>query len=233
MTRGQIVAITDDAIFTSTEFNGDMYYEWHGKEVMEGLKKASTIKEYSAFVKSFNEYHFHYKEQLLYKITDEEQIDSHLDFTQNYFKNWFSDYLYIKNYGSEPVELITKTHTITLKPNGITILNYGEVCEETCEYSIDNIMYSAMIMKNGTNTFFITCPSWFCSPTVVATATTLLGQIKFPSAAPAFCEANTTFAFNAKAPVASKCIGENIIFEPSPVPVINEPIEPIITAAAG
>ena len=42
MTRGQIAIITPDGkLITSTEFNGDMYYdgEGHGKEVVEAKKK--------------------------------------------------------------------------------------------------------------------------------------------------------------------------------------------------
>ena len=142
MTRGQIIAITDDTIFTTTEFNGGMYYEegGYGEEVIEGLKKASTIEKYKAFARSFNQEHFQYKEQIVYDLSKRSNFnyDTLLDFTEgNYFDKWFSDYLYFKNYGSKPVELITKTHIITIQPNGITMLNFGEVCEETGDYSVD------------------------------------------------------------------------------------------------
>lgn len=56
----------------------------------------------------------------------------------------------------------------------------------TMEYSKLRIMYSVMMTKKGGNTFFITSPSLPIKPTVIAAATTLFGQIRLPSAAPAF-----------------------------------------------
>ena len=87
--------------------------------------------------------------------------------------------------------------------------------------------------KNGGTTFFITSPSRPISPTVMAAATTLLGQIRLPNAAPAFCPAQTTIGFNPNCSAASTCIGANIILEPKPVPVINAPKLPMATATGG
>ena len=37
MTRGKIVLITDKTTYTSTEFNGGMYWDIYGKEIVHAL----------------------------------------------------------------------------------------------------------------------------------------------------------------------------------------------------
>lgn len=157
MTRGQIAIITDKGIETSIEFNGDMYYSGNGKEVIKGLKKVNTVAEYESFVEVFNETHHDYDKQLFYYMGE-----NTLDFSQNYFDNWFSDYLYIKNISSEDKYIIDdcdryyKNCTVKIKrrikiaSGGIITLNFGKYLPKHsigCE--IDEIVSKERIENKG------------------------------------------------------------------------------------
>ena len=124
MTRFQIAVIKDGVIYTSTEFNGDGYWEGHGKVVYEALKRITTIKEWKEYVTKFNSETFEYTNKLHYKVEDE--YDHYLDMTTDYFDNWFSDYIYIKNIGYEDVEFITQNGKTTLVPDEVGVFNFGE-----------------------------------------------------------------------------------------------------------
>ncbi len=128
MTRGQIVIITDECVYTTTEFNGDMYVEEHGHgfEVLKELKKIKSVEDYEAFVEDFNAEHFEYNEELVYqKRGDFKEI---LDMSKDYFGDWFSDYLYIKNLSSEPKEItLNYGKTLLLDPNRLMVLNFGNL----------------------------------------------------------------------------------------------------------
>ena len=99
MTRGQIAIIQEDGIMTSTEFNGDMYMpnrQWagHGRKVINALKRVNDVADYQFEVAKFNKENHHYNDrELTYWVQGHER----LDFTQDYFEHWFSDYVYIKN----------------------------------------------------------------------------------------------------------------------------------------
>ena len=143
MTRGQItVILNDETIWTSTEFNGDMYYkDGHGKEIMETFPKVTTLEEYKEYVKWFNETHYNYnEEELTYELTDMSGIEDEnyiftyeefLDMRTDYFKKWFEDYLYIKNLSDETVQFIdAKGNVYNLEPMEIAVLNFGEYTDE-------------------------------------------------------------------------------------------------------
>lgn len=139
MTRGQIAIITKEGIMTSTEFNGDMYMptkKWAGKGrlVINALKRVNDIADYHYEVAKFNKENHHYCDtKLAYKIQGHEA----LDFTKDYFDNWFSDYVYIKNLVAETITLKTQlydrsgdrsgTKDIELAPNQIAVLHFGRL----------------------------------------------------------------------------------------------------------
>ena len=124
MTRFQIAVIKDGVIYTSTEFNGDGYWEWHGKNVYAALQNITTVEEWKEYVTKFNSETFNYDEELHYEIDDE--YDDYLDMSKEYFKKWFSDYIYIKNIDEDEVEFITENGKTILVPNNVAVFNFGE-----------------------------------------------------------------------------------------------------------
>ena len=124
MTRFQIAVIKDGVIYTSTEFNGDGYWERHGKNVYAALQNITTVEEWKEYVTKFNSETFNYDEELHYEIDDE--YDDYLDMSEDYFKKWFSDYIYIKNIGEDEVEFITENGKTILETNDVAVFNFGE-----------------------------------------------------------------------------------------------------------
>ena len=124
MTRFQIAVIKDGVIYTSIEFNGDGYWDWHGKNVYAALQNIATVEEWREYVTKFNSETFEYDEELHYKIEDE--YDDYLDMSKEYFRKWFSDYIYIKNIDEDEVEFITENGKTILESNDVAVFNFGE-----------------------------------------------------------------------------------------------------------
>ena len=93
MTRGKIIYIDRDGkIFSSVEFNGDMYPDGNADRILEMFEAGlfSNYRNYESFVIRFNKSHYGYEEELIQLLTykDERVIDI--------TENW-TDYLYIIN----------------------------------------------------------------------------------------------------------------------------------------
>lgn len=132
MTRGQITVIAkyygskEPTIITSIEFNGDMYMEvpGYGEQVVSLLDEVVDIANYQYAVAKFNNEHHHYNDpQLTYKFNN---LDA-LDFTKDYFENWFSDYVYLKNITDETVCIKASNGEYELNPGDIVVLCFGKV----------------------------------------------------------------------------------------------------------
>lgn len=123
MTRFQITVIKDGVIYTSTEFNGDGYWEGHGQDVYAALQNITTVDEWREFVTKFNSETFEYDEKLHYEI--ENEYEAYLDMSTKYFDKWFSDYIYIKNIDEDDVEFITENGKTTLIPNEVGVFHFG------------------------------------------------------------------------------------------------------------
>lgn len=124
MTRFQIAVIKDGVIYTSTEFNGDGYWTGHGEVVYAALQNITTVEEWKEYVTKFNSETFEYDEELHYKIDDE--YGNYLDMSKDYSRNWFSDYIYIKNIDEDEVEFITENGKTVLEPNVVGVFNFGK-----------------------------------------------------------------------------------------------------------
>lgn len=136
MTRGKIVFIDDEKILCSVEFNGDMGLEWFGKDVIAGLGNMDACWQYMQWVSWFNAENFGYEEVPWACIKDIDE-DKLFDMSEGYFDKWFSDYLYIKNNRNEDFTVIDrKCRQISIHPNGILALCYGEFDEDCKESSI-------------------------------------------------------------------------------------------------
>lgn len=113
-TRGKGYLLLEDICIQSTEFNGDMYPSEYGTEFFNGLSESKSRHEFEVFIKKFNDKHFKYIEDLLYSVkkkdfydlmTNEELV---VNFNNDYFGRFFSDYIYIKNLSGYPVVFITR-----------------------------------------------------------------------------------------------------------------------------
>ena len=133
MTRGRIAIIVDDGIICSTEFNGDMYTgeNGHGDDVYKALQNINTIDEYKDFVTRFNKENFGYNEYLFFN-----QCLSSLKFNEDYYDNWFSDYIYIKNLTDKEhsIKQMNKREIVIL-PNQTKVFYFGneECMNESAE----------------------------------------------------------------------------------------------------
>ena len=109
MTRGKIAIITKKKnIYASVEFDGDMYPEEYGQDIVKALNSVEKKKDYKKVVREFNdENKFDYDEPLFEKITDyslEEMLDMSGD---KYMERWGgSDYLYLKNLSADDLKWI-------------------------------------------------------------------------------------------------------------------------------
>ena len=93
MTRGKIIYIDRDGkIFSSVEFNGDMYPDGNADGILEMFEAGlfSNYSNYESFVIRFNKSHYGYEEELIHPLAcKEERV---IDITENW-----TDYLYIIN----------------------------------------------------------------------------------------------------------------------------------------
>ena len=123
MTRGRILFIdSNQELYSSIEFNGDMYPEGNGAEVIEKFEAGSftSFSRYSEFVKRFNEKHYKYPEDIIESagLNNERVIDIS--------ENW-TDYLYIIN-NSEECWIINEENGKTLLDKRcLAIVNYQKV----------------------------------------------------------------------------------------------------------
>lgn len=141
MTRGKMILINKDkfseknVMNITCEFNGDMYLSWFGKVVIANLEKVSNYVEFRKFVDYFDSMFFKYQEtdDGYYGIYKEEIKDNCINVCDDYFDNWFSDYLYFKNVCGEDINILceinNKKETITIKNGEIKAFHFGELVD--------------------------------------------------------------------------------------------------------
>ena len=124
MTRGKIIYIDENnAIHYSCEFNGDMYPEGKGEQIIEKFQEGyfRSLADYKMYVERFNRRNFGY-DNVFGNI--QELACNELSIDNNY-----TDYLYIIN-GSERGFLLTKTGEKYVIPvGGMAIVNFQEIQE--------------------------------------------------------------------------------------------------------
>lgn len=133
MTRGSFYLITDKYIVASVQFNGDMYLEGHGLDAIKMLSKVKTLKEFKATIEEFNKDRHQYEEQLTYPEKRSYYITENnvIDFNENYFSKFNSDWTFWKNVSTNDVTFLTRDKgTIILKPNKDIAINYGYLKEK-------------------------------------------------------------------------------------------------------
>ena len=127
MTRGTLVLISDEGIFSSIQFNGDMYLEGKGKEVIRLLKDVTTENKFGEAITLVPASYF--DEELIFKLPDDYDLKNSF-MRKVYYQEWHSDYLYIKNATSEDIEILDfDGKPEILLANELTILNFGTKIE--------------------------------------------------------------------------------------------------------
>ena len=137
MTRGSAFLILKDKVLESVEFNGNMYPEGYGDDFLEGLKECQNEKDFKQFIYNFNQENFQYKEKLVYEVKIEDFFDELkkgervIDFNNNYFERFFSDWVFFKNLSGIPIKFITSNEDIKRKiilNDKMSIrFNFGEI----------------------------------------------------------------------------------------------------------
>lgn len=155
MTRGRFVLITDDGIYTSIEFNGDMYPDGLGLEVKSLLELVHSREDFDTVVDVFLE--------MMFSGYEKEEGDrvcpvDDLDFNRDYFKRFGSDYLYVKNIGSNTAVIISKGSgdIKNIAPGEIQCWDFGRLVTDPqydtfSKTAIDTMIATAMI-RIGKNT---------------------------------------------------------------------------------
>ena len=146
MTRGTLFLVLNKSkVLASTEFNGDCYGSpldskqeqefGHYRELVGVLKLSLTEKEYLCELEGFNKKHFNYKEELFYPeklsfYSDDKKFD--MDMTDDYYKKFFSDYVYVKNGQKKDVLKIqdSEKKVVDLLPHEIATFNFGKFIEK-------------------------------------------------------------------------------------------------------
>lgn len=132
MTRGSFVLITNTANWMSIQFNGDMYPSCNGKFVYHMLESVETYDDLAAAILKFDEERFGYAD-MRFGYTDMHDIDlapksisDDIDFSEDYYAVYNSDYLYIKNASDKECTIIAKNGVKqTIKPGEIQVWNFG------------------------------------------------------------------------------------------------------------
>lgn len=123
MTRGRILYIYNSfQVCTTCEFNGDMYPQRYGEDVVAGFKNGlfENYGGYERFVENFNRKYFRY---------DDELIKEFIGCTEQTFDitdNW-TDYLYLINESSDEWRIKTKENKENLPAHSLAIIHYQTI----------------------------------------------------------------------------------------------------------
>lgn len=144
MHRGTVFIITKDKdnkfeVQKSTEFNGGMGLDCHGRAIYDMLKDFKEPLLFDVMIRDFDERYFKYGDDVMTYFPDEQhnpyiEKDGNEYFeyaqTDNQFKFfeddngeyiYTSDSNYIKNLSNEDIKIVCSNGTYLLKPNQILV----------------------------------------------------------------------------------------------------------------
>lgn len=124
MTRGRMILLgVDDKIYKTMEFNGDMYTQGHGDEIIREFEDGhlQDIDSFSSYVRRFARNKFHYIErrnELIKSTTAEENRIFDVR------ENW-TDFLYIFNESGKEYTLLTNDGEISLGKEQMAVVYFS------------------------------------------------------------------------------------------------------------
>jgi len=141
MTRGTLYYVDNNGVTSSSEFNGDMYREGYGDDVLAGLTyDVTNLDSFVKFVENFNSENFGYEEELIHDVTHK-FFDNYektlIDFRNDYFGRFFSDYIFIKNNSDRDIDFIDAKNgkLFTIESGKTKRLNFGHVNNTFFKYA--------------------------------------------------------------------------------------------------
>ena len=123
MTRGKIIYLdSDQKAYSTIEFNGDMYPEGHGDEIIERFEENyfTSFTVYENFVFRFNKRNFGYPEKLIHSLSCSQT--GVIDVTGNW-----TDYLYIINNSDREWVIKDKNGASFLDRRTLGIIRFQQV----------------------------------------------------------------------------------------------------------
>ena len=146
MTKGKLAIFTDEGIFVTTEFNGDQYPGGRGDDSYRLIKGVNSLPDLQLASNVLCEMYGY--DQAFVRCLAEKGSDAYAaccDFVEDYSRGgawmWFSDYIYAKNIGRQPVELAVckegdpsvncpSAEYRKLMPGEVIVINFGRVIPE-------------------------------------------------------------------------------------------------------
>lgn len=137
MTRGIFVLITDDGVYRSVEFNGDMYPQepGYGEDIIWRLSQVTDVKDFENTVANFDSENFGYAEKggdddLVWEMAGPFNKKFTIDFSGNFYHYWGADYIYVKSLATKPREIFeNKKEYSIINPGEIQIFDFGNHLE--------------------------------------------------------------------------------------------------------
>lgn len=133
MTRGNFILITNTANWMSIQFNGDMYPSCNGKFVYHMLESVETYDDLTAAILKFDKERFGYADMHDIDLAPK-SISDDINFSEDYYAVYNSDYLYIKNASDKECTIIAKNGAKqTIKPGEIQVWDFGCLVQPDAE----------------------------------------------------------------------------------------------------
>ena len=160
MIRGKIVVATEEKLLKSVEFNGNMCVDdgGYGEEILKAFAEGiTTEKEYKEYIQAFDSGRFNYAienkdgygENYFNNLTYIEGVreeylieDKQLNFLHDYYYDWCSDYIYLKNIGATDLYITCnlsateKNVCVRIAPNGYVVLHFGDLTKYGKDFEV-------------------------------------------------------------------------------------------------
>lgn len=122
MTRGKIVFInTDDSMYSTREFNGDMHPYRNGQDVIEHFQygKIQDKESFTRYTDRFIKRYYPYENDTVSEHHNENRV---IDISNNR-----TDYIYIVNRSGSEYKIKTKEGELSLPNNTLCVVDYQKV----------------------------------------------------------------------------------------------------------